>query len=209
MELNTTIALMAILGVAFMAIFTTLITTTNRINNSIEMTNQSQSLLRILVEELRYGAGVRQTNAISDPNNISGWNTGNSNFVIITAVPALTTSNAYIIDPISGGPYLNEYVYYRQGALLYKRTLANTSAVGNRSNTSCPPASVSASCPADRQLVNGLDSIVFSLYDQDNAATSNLLLARSVKIDLTLQKKTFGSALIFDNSVRTTLRNNF
>ena len=208
-ELNTSITLMAVLGISFLTVFTSFIVTTTRINYSIDMTNQSQGLLRVLVEELRYGAGVRQTNAIVDPNNAAGWNTGNTNFVIITAVPALTATNDYIIDPITGGPYLNEYVYYKQDQLLYKRTLAHPDATGNRSKTSCPPASATTSCPADRQLVEGLQSIAFSLYDQDDAATADPLLARSVKIDLTLSKNTFGTPLTFDNSVRTTLRNTF
>lgn len=208
-ELNLTMALMAFMAAGFLTIFTSFIVTTTRINYSIELTNQSQGLLRVLVEELRYGAGVRQTNTIPDPHNATGWNTGNTNFVIITAVPALTSTNQYIIDPITGGPYFNEYVYYKQGSLLYKRTLANPDAVGNRSKTSCPPASATSSCPADRQLVDGLNSIVFTLYDQDNVITANALNARSIKIDLSLQKKTFGSALTFNNSVRVTLRNDF
>lgn len=208
-ELNTSISLMAIMGITLMAVFTSFIVTTTRINYSIDMTNQSQGLLRVLTEELRYGAGVRQTNSVNDPNNPSGWNTGNTSFVIITAVPALTTGNTYIIDDITGKPYLNEYVYYKQGTLLYKRTLANSSAIGNRSKTSCPPASATPSCPADRKLVDGLKTMLFSLYDQDNASTTNPLLARSVKIDLSLEKNTFGSPLTFNNSVRTTLRNTF
>lgn len=211
-ELNTSITLIAILGISFMAIFSNFIVSTTRTNYSIEMTNQSQSLLRILVEELRYGAGVRQTNAIPDPNPDappSGWNTSNASFVIITVVPALNASNAYIIDDDTGQPYLNEYVYYKKGTLLYKRTLANPNAVDNKSTTSCSPTYQVAGCPTDRQLVDGLKTIIFNLYDQDNITPTTAPLARSIKIDLVLEKKTFGSSLTFDNSVRTTLRNKF
>ncbi len=208
-ELNLTIAMMAIMSISFMAIFSTFIVTTTRINYSIDMTNESQNLLRILVEELRYGSGVRQTNSLADPSNAGGWNTGNTNFVIITAVPALDAAHNYIIDAGTGNPYLNEYVYYKQGSLLYKRTLANTAAVGNQSKTSYPPGAVPLGFPADRKLVENLKTITFNLYDQDDASTTTALLARSVKIDLTLERKSFGTALSFDNSVRTTLRNSF
>lgn len=209
-ELNLSMTILAIMGASFITIFTTFITSTNRTNNTIEMTNNSQNLLRTLVEELRNGAGVRQINTIADANApAGGWNTGNTNFVIITAVPALTSSRDYIVDAGTGKPYLNEYVYYKQGSLLYKRTLAHPDAIGNQSKTSCPPASATLSCPADRKLVEDLKSIVFSLYDQDNLTTANPLLARSVKINLTLERKTFGKPLLFDNSIRTTLRNTF
>ncbi len=208
-ELNITMSMMALLAIGFLAIFSSFIVTISRTNHSIEMTNQSQNLLRAFVEELRYGAGVRQTNAISDPNNAGGWNTGNANFVIITTIPALDSAKNYIIDSDTGEPYLNEYVYYKQGSFLYKRTLADPGAIGNQLKTSCPPVSASASCPADAKLAESLQSIVFSLYDQDNGSTTNPLLARSVKIDLILEEDTFGSPLIFENSIRTTLRNTF
>ena len=174
------------------------------------MTNDSLNLLRVLVEELRYGAGVRQTNSIADANGpAGGWNTGNTNFVIITAVPAETTAHDFITDPVTGSPYLNEYVYYKSGSALMKRTLANPSAAGNSSKTSCPTAFASTTCPADRVLVTDLNTIAFSLYDQDNVTITNPLNARSIKIDLGLRKTTFGTALTFDNSVRVTLRNTF
>ena len=207
-ELTMTIGLMAVLAIGFMAIFTNYLVTNTRLNASIAMTGDSQALLRTMVEELRYGAGVRQTNTIVDPNGPGGgWNTGNTNFVIITAVPATDSDNEYIIDPLTGGPYLNEFVYYKQNTDLYKRTLAHPGAAGNTKTTSCPTKT--PSCPADRKLVENLDAINFTLYDQDNLQTGVAALARSVKIDLGLSKKTFGAPVRFDNSIRVTLRNNF
>ncbi|MBI5357250.1 hypothetical protein HZB74_00120 [Candidatus Saccharibacteria bacterium] len=209
-ELNMTIGLMAILSIGFMAIFTNFLVTNTRINTSIEMTSGSQILLRTMVEELRYGAGVRQTNTITDPNGPgAGWNTGNVNFVIITAVPAVDSSNNYIIDTSTGSPYMNEFVYFKQGTALYKRTLAHPSATGNSLKTSCPESVATSSCPADRKLVENLETMSFTLYDQDNATTANTALARSIKIDLTLSKDTFGNPITFDNSIRITLRNTF
>lgn len=209
-ELNITILLLALMGITLLSIFGSFIVNSTRTNYMIEMTNDSQNLLRVMVEELRYGAGVRQTNTIDDANAPGGgWNTDDTNFVIITAVPALDTGNDYIIDVATGEPYMNEFVYYRQGSFLYKRTLANPDALGNRFKTSCPPASATTACPADRKLIETINAMTFTLYDQDNALTTDPLLARSVKIDLTLAKNTFGTPVTFDNSIRTTLRNTF
>lgn len=209
-ELTMTIGLMAVLSIGFMAIFTSFLVTNTRINTTIEMTSGSQILLRTMVEELRYGAGVRQTNTITDPNGPgAGWNTGNVNFVIITAVPASDSSNNYIMDTSTGAPYMNEFVYFKQGSTLYKRTLAHPGASGNRLRTSCPENIASSSCPADRKLVENLSTMAFVLYDQDNYETSDTALARSIKINLTLSKDTFGNPITYDNSIRITLRNTF
>lgn len=209
-ELNITITLMAIVAISFMAVFTNFLVLSSKTNATIEMTSTSQNLLRVIVEELRYGAGVRQTNSITDPNSPpGGWNTGNVNFVIITAVPALTSNNEYIIDPSTGSPYQNEFVYYKSGTDLYRRTLAHPSAAGNKTRTSCPSASASSSCPADGKLAENVNSMTFILYDQDNNTTTVATSARSIKIDLALLKNTYGTDLKFDNSIRVTLRNTF
>jgi hypothetical protein len=185
-------------------------TVVTRNNILIDMTADSQNLLRSTVEELRYGAGVRQTNAISDPNAPgSGWNTSNANFVIIIAMPALDSDENYIIDTDTGNPYNNEFVYFKQGATLYKRTLAHPSASGNSTTTSCPEAIATSVCPADKKLIENVNDMVFDLYDQDDVTTNDPLLARSVRINLSMERDTFGEPLTLDNNIRVTLRNNF
>ena len=52
--------------------------------------------------------------------------------------------------------------------------------------------------PADRKLLDSWDDMVSTLYDQDDAATADPLLARSVRIDLALAKETFGDPLTLD-----------
>lgn len=200
---------MGMILVSMLAIVTNYLVLITRNNTIIDMTTSSQNMLRSAVEELRYGAGVRQTNTIADANEPAGWNTSNTDFIIIIAIPALDSDRNYIIDESTGYPYNNELVYFKQGNTLYKRTLANPNATGNTLKTSCPAASASTNCPADRELVDNLVNMVFTLYDQDNALTTDPLLARSVKIDLTMTKDTFGEPLTLNNSIRVTLRNQF
>lgn len=209
-ELIVSNAVLGILLVGLFAMSTYYFAMVTRNNALVEMSVDSQSLLRATVEELRYGAGVRQVSAISDPNApAGGWNTSNSNFIIIIAVPALNLAGNYIIDTDTGSPYNNELVYYKSGTTLFKRTLAHPSAANNRLITSCPEAASSPSCPPDKKLIDFLDSMIFTLYDQDNALTTDPLLARSVKIDLAMKRDTFGNPLTLDNSIRVTLRNTF
>lgn len=209
-ELLISISLIATISVSLLAVFSNYLVLITRNGHFVEMTTDSQNLLRATVEELRYGSGVRQTNQIPDPYGPSGgWNSANTNFVIIIAVPAVDNAGNYIIDSDTGDPYDNELVYFKSNGVLYKRTLANPAAIGNKLHTSCPAASVSTTCLADRKLTPNIKTMTFTLYDQDNALTTTASLARSVKIDLTLERDTFGEPLQYDNSIRVTLRNRF
>lgn len=209
-ELLISISLIGIISVSLIAVITNYFVIITRNNITVDMTVDSQNLLRTTVEELRYGAGVRASNTIIDPHGPGGgWNTSNANFVIIIATPAVDVNDQYIIDSSTGAPYYNELVYFKQGTNLYKRILANPGASNNKLNTTCPAAQATASCPADRLLNEFTDDMIFTLYDQDDGITTNPLLARSVKIDLLLKRDTFGEPLNLSNTIRTTLRNRF
>lgn len=209
-ELVISVSLLGIVSVSLLAITMNYLVLITRNSVLVDMTVGSQNLLRSVVEELRYGAGVRESNSITDPNApATGWNTSNDNFVIIIAVPALNASNEYIIDPLTGSPYNNEFVYFKNGEALHKRILAHPDATGNTAKTSCPADLAGSSCPSDIELINHAKSMLFTLYDQDDNLTVDPLLARSVQIDLALERNSFGDPLALDNSIRITLRNKF
>lgn len=209
-ELAISISIITILMASLMAFMFNGFALITRNGAMSEMSTDSQNLLRSTVEAMRYGAGIRQNNTITDPHQPSGgWTTSNSNFVIVISVPAFDSNKDYIIDSDTGEPYLNELVYYKDGNTLRQRTLANPNADGNVTATSCPDAQVTVSCPADRKLLDYLDDMVFTLYDQDNNSTTNPLLARSVKISLDMERQSLGETLNFSNSIRVTFRNNF
>ncbi len=209
-ELVLSLFLIGIISISLLSAMTYYFAYITRANHFSDLTVDSQNLLRSTAEELRYGAGVRQTNTIIDINAPSGgWNTSNTAFVIVIATPAKDSNREYIIDTATGSPYNNELVYYKSGNKLYRRTLANPSATGNSLTRSCPPASSSPSCPADTQLVESLDDMVFTLFDQDNAPTNDPLLARSIDINLSMLRKSLGGPLRLENSIQITLRNTF
>ena len=209
-ELVLSISLIAIISISLLSAITYYFAYVTRNNVAVDMTANSQNFLRSTVEELRYGSGVRQTNTIGDANApAGGWNTSNADFVIIISVPATDSANNYIIDSITGNPYNNELVYYRQGNDLYRRKLANSQAVGNAMTTTCPPASANGTCPADTKLLENLNTVNFDLFDQDHVSTTDPLNARFVKVNLNLRKDSFGAPVTLSNSVQVALRNNF
>ncbi len=169
---------------------------------------ESQNILRSMVEELRVSSGIRASNTIADSNAPGGaWNTSNASLILIIATPALDTANNFVIDPLSSKPYQNELVYYATGKTLYKRYLANPSATGNRFKTSCPAALATAACPADVVLTDNFKAMDFVFYDQDDAVTTTLTDARSIKLLVTLERRVAGRDITFDNNIRITLRN--
>lgn len=209
-ELLISITILGILIFTLFSVSTYYFTQITRNGLIVDMTTDSQNLLRSTVENLRYGAGVRQSNTIADPNAPSGgWNTSNTNFIIVIAVPALDNNRNYIIDSSTGNPYNNELVYFKSGSTLMQRTLAHPDASGNTLRSSCPSNLSSSSCPADKQLTQNVQNMVFTLYNQDNGTTTDPLQARSVKIDLTMSKSTFGGPINLSNSIRVTLRNRY
>jgi prepilin-type N-terminal cleavage/methylation domain-containing protein len=210
-ELIVVVTVLAAISVVFLGLTSSYLITLTRNNQLTEMTISSQNLLRTTVESLRFGDGVRQTNQISDPNAPSGgWNTNNTSFVIIIAEPALDSSKEYIIDPVTGSPYMNELVYYKDGDTLMKRKLANPAATGNRLVTSCPANLASASCPADIKLAEYVKSMVFTLYDQDGSNTNVAADAQSVNIALDMERNSLSNKpLKLTTSIRVTLRNRF
>ncbi|MGH7156552.1 MAG: prepilin-type N-terminal cleavage/methylation domain-containing protein [Candidatus Saccharimonadales bacterium] len=209
-ELALAVAVSSILFIAFMTVITDYFILITRNNVSIDLTTSSQNLLRYTVDTLRVSNGVRQTNTIADPNSPpGGWNTSNSDFVIVISTPATDNSHNYIIDPNSGFPYLNELVYYKSGTSLYRRDLANPSATGNSLMTSCPAALASPSCPADVDMADNFQSMSFTLYDQNGAVTTDTTQARSIAINLNMQRSVFGNIISLNNSIRVALRNKF
>jgi prepilin-type N-terminal cleavage/methylation domain-containing protein len=208
-ELIVVVSVFGVISVAFIGMVTSYFVVINRNNKLTEMTVDSQNLLRTTVENIRFGDGVRQTNEIVDPKNPGGWSTSNTNFVIVIPVPAVDSSRQYIIDPLTGSPYMNELVYYKDGTTLRVRKLAHPDATGNNLRTTCPPNNTEPGCTADPRLADYVNSMLFTLYDQNAAITANAADARSVKIALTMQRNAPGNPINLSTDIRVTLRNRF
>lgn len=209
-ELTVVVSVTSIVAVVFLGVITNYFVVITRNNELTDMTVNAQNLLRTTVENIRYGNGVEQTNTISDPNAPSGgWNTSNTNFVIVIPVPAEDTSRNYITNPSTGSPYMNELVYYKSGTTLMERILANPGAVGNALQTTCPANLATSSCPADKTLATYVSSMTFVLYDQNAATTTTPTQARSINIVLTMQRNAPISPLSVTSNIRVTLRNRF
>lgn len=175
-----------------------------------QLATESQTVLRSVVEELRQSSSIRTNNANPDSFAPGGsWTTSNSNLILIISTPALNSSNNFIIDSDTGDPYQNEIVYFASGGRLYKRFLANPSAPGNTRKTTCPQANSSASCPPDIIMTNNFKTLSFIFYDQDDATTTSIPNARSIRLFIQMERRSYGKTLTFDNNIRITIRNTY
>lgn len=172
-----------------------------------ELALESQTLLGQLTEDLRLSAGVRGTSTITDANQPSGWATSDANNILVIASPATDSANNIIYDPLTGDPYANEFVYFLQGEVMYKRTLKNTNAPGNITNATCPEATASASCLEDRVFSENVSGISFVMYDSNNVVVTDTTLARSLSITVDFAKTVFGKPITLSNTTRITQRN--
>ena len=207
-ELLMVIAVSSMVLLAFMTVSIYMYGDTVRASIYSQLATESETVLRSVVEELRQSSSIRTTNANPDSNAPGGtWTTSNTSLILIISTPVLDSANNFIIDSNTGYPYQNEIVYYASGAKLYKRILANPNATGNTEKTSCPQALSSATCPADILMSSNFKSLSFVFYDQDDAVTTSIPDARSIKLYIQMQRRTFGKTINFDNNIRITIRN--
>lgn len=213
-EVIITLFIVAILSAALMTIYFIFFNQSIRNSFHARLAVESQSILRLIVEELRVSSGVRAT-SMPDAYVLGGasnWSTSNSNLVLIIATPAVDSSNNILFNTSAGAPYINEMVYFANNGSLYRRQLADTNATGNKYKTSCPAANASASCPQDALLTNHFKSLSFTFFDQDNVvipeATGDITKARSIELKIEMEHKTFGETVHYSNTIRMTMRNN-
>lgn len=72
---------------------------------------------------------------------------------------SLDSSGNFIMNGTN--PYEDEFVLYinSESKQLLLRSLANSAATGNALKSSCPPAQANATCPADKILINDVESV--------------------------------------------------
>jgi len=73
--------------------------------------------------------------------------------------PSVDSSRNFIMNGTQ--PYKDNFVLYLQASTksLMLRSLANSSATGDRVKTSCPPDQATASCPADRTIASDISAV--------------------------------------------------
>jgi len=149
----------------------------------------------------------------------AGWAYNTNPQTLILSTPAMTANprseNRAIVyidtegcDPSvlqENSVLYNNIIYFTSGTNLYKRTVSAPAGMDTCGNsyqkTSCPAASVSATCPIDRTLTDKLSSVAYTYYDTNNATATNPELAEKVKVDLTLKDRAYAEDIYATSSI--------
>lgn len=207
-ELMMAIAVSAVLTTVLLSFTLTYVADVFRSRGAAELAVESHFVLQALIEDIRLADGIDTINNLSDEHApTGGWITSDADNQLIINSPAITASRDIIYDDATGYPYRNQTIYFISGSNLFKRTLGNTAAPSNSTVTSCPLASSSSSCPADKNYTSNVQDLTLEFYDIDNVVTEDPASARSVKVGLVMSRRSFGKTITLNNSIQTTLRN--
>jgi Tfp pilus assembly protein PilW len=207
-ELTIAMAIAVILAGVVLAINLNFFGSVSQSRITAELAIESNFVLQTMVEDIRLADGIAANNSLTDANApVGGWVTSDLNNVIVIQSPAIDSNHDVIYDPNTGFPYRNEIIYFIDGSKLYKRVLKNTNAPSNTAVTTCPASVASSTCPVDKEYTTYITDLGFTYYNSSGVATTDPTLARSVKANLIMSRKSFGKTITFNNSIQTTLRN--
>lgn len=175
-----------------------------------QLLNEAQSSLDVISNDIRLSGNADENNRWPDNNapwapwNKYSWESDNNTFVLASAVED-TNGNIIFEDPALYIPQKNNNVYFIHDNILYKRTIA--APVNNNSiKTTCPSYLANSSCPADRVLLNNLDSFNVKYYNSMNQEVDPSD-ARSVEFYVNLKKVANGRTISAEYSTRMVFRN--
>ncbi len=114
----------------------------------------------VLVTDPAYANGLYWIPLHAVPNTINIGTTGSITPVLYYR--KFSTDRFHNLIMNGTVPYEDEFVLYLNGSTksMYVHTIANPSAANNRLQSSCPPASATSTCPADRVVATSVSSIV-------------------------------------------------
>src|SRR5581483_1667910 len=132
------------------------------------------------------------------------WQSNSTTLILATAAVS-TSGNILWQDANNYIPYKNNVIYFLQNGTLYKRILA-ANVANNSAITSCPAAHATASCPADRVMLQNVSSFSVAYHDGNgsNVTPSN---ARSVVLTVALSKTEYNQALTANYTAQMVFRN--
>jgi len=176
---------------------------TNRAN----LLNSAQTGFEVITNDIRLSANADTNNRWSDnyaPGSAFGWASDSDTLVLATATED-TDKNIIFADPANYISQKNNVVYFLGNGTLYRRVLAAPD-VNNSAKTNCPAAQASASCPADKKILENIQEFQVRYIDEQNVEVDPSE-ARAIELYAKLQKKTFSEPVTVDYTTRMVFRN--
>ncbi len=174
------------------------------------LSNAETGLNRV-ANDIRLATSADDNNRWQDPYSPGApgdqlsWQSSSSSTLVL-AIAAVDGNNNIIFD--DAHDYVsakNNVIYYLSNGTLYRRTLAAPN-TGNVAVTTCPPASATGSCPADRDVLDNVSSFSVQYYGSDGTAAAPSS-AHSVQLSVTLLEHKYGQDISTQYTTRMVFRN--
>ena len=176
---------------------------TNRAN----LLNSAQAGFERITNDIRLSANADTNNRWPDtyaPVDTFGWSTDADTLVLATATED-TSGNIIFADPANYVSQKNNVIYFLQDGTLYRRVLA-ASVANNAAKTSCPAANATATCKADRIILENVKEFQVKYFDEQNVEVAPDD-ARAIQLYAKLEKKAFSEPVSVDYTTRMVFRN--
>ena len=170
----------------------------------------AEDALDTVSQDIRLSGAADDNNRWADPNapgapaNELSWQSTASTLVLAKAAED-SSKNIIFSDPAKYISQKDNQVYYVSSGTLYRRTIKSNDP-NDAAITTCPPASASSSCPADKAVATGVSAFSVKYYDADEnqVAASD---ARSIQLGITMQDKSGYKTISASYSTRMVFRN--
>jgi len=206
-EMLVSLSVLSILSLTIANFIADWLQTANLSQVRATLLSNAQDAIDNVSGDIRLSGSADATNRWPDvnaPGNQFGWSSIASTLVLGRI--ATTSSNDVIYT--DGAKYISQkdnVVYYVSNKKLYQRIIAaddpNTSAT-----TTCPPASASASCPADRKIAQDVTNFTVTYYDANDVVVQPDN-ARAVQLSITLTETQGGQDVSATYTTRMVFRN--
>jgi prepilin-type N-terminal cleavage/methylation domain-containing protein len=224
LELIIATTMISILALVVSSFYVDRLIDAARTNTQIILQGNTKQALESVTRDTKSARMIETNNQWPDAHgpggNAYGWtSTTGSPSVLVMAVPTTDADdNLQYVDADHNVLRTNDVIYYVDGSqkTLYRRVIVNpiclpvqggSGTVNCSARTTCPPASVTSTCPSDGKVIEDVANMITSYYDTDNAATADVNNVYSVQISLTQSRERFGRTYTNTLASRVTLRN--
>lgn len=168
---------------------------------------ESQIAMDRAINDIRLSAGAEETNRWPDVNNSGGNYAWQSNSGTVVLASAVTDSNNNIIfaDPANYISEKNNVIYFVNNGFLYKKVLASP-VTNNSSQTTCPKASATTACPADKELLSNVTDFSAKYINGDGQEVTPTD-ARSIELTIKTSTRKFSRNITSNYTTRAVFRN--
>jgi prepilin-type N-terminal cleavage/methylation domain-containing protein len=207
-ELVLTITLVSILSLVLADFVAGWLQTSDLAQARANLLTNAQSALDNVTDDIRLSGSADENNRWPDPNapgaNDFSWQS-NASTLVLARIATTAQREVIFSDPAQYITEKDNVVYYVSNKALYRRIIAaddpNTSAI-----STCPPASATASCPADSLVARDVTAFSISYYDADDQVVI-ADEAQAVQLAITLSYANGGRTVTADYNTRMVFRN--